>query len=222
MKKAVAMSVLLVAILAAAPRVRAELAPPPPGPSFESDAIEAGAPDDLLAWDADDEVVSWVGDPDGMAGGEAMGPGPGHGGPRMGPGGMHRGMRGGPGAMRRHHPRGHARLAQLDLSDSQRERMEGIRESRARKAIPLHADLQLARLDMARLMRADKPDPAALNAQIDRIARMRAEIAKLRMTERLEARAVLTPEQLRKLRHSMRGPQNPKAGASGKSGHDVH
>jgi Spy/CpxP family protein refolding chaperone len=92
------------------------------------------------------------------------------------------------------------RWAQLGLSDSQRERLRELRDTHERQAIERRAQLQLARLDLRRLMRADHPDPEAVNAQIDRLARLRAEQMKSAYDLRLRAQSVLTDEQLQKLR----------------------
>ena len=91
-------------------------------------------------------------------------------------------------------------LAQLDLSEAQRGKLRDMHEASARKAVQRRADLELARLDLAKLMRAGKPDAGAVNAQIDRLARLRADGLKAAFEMRMQARGVLTPEQLQKLR----------------------
>lgn len=227
MKKAGAMAVFFAAMLAAAPSVRAAApALPPAHAHVDAEAPEFDEAGDLLAWDSegdDDDLM--FGEEDGGGPGPSMhGPmagGPHMGGRHMGPGGKH-GMRGGPG-MGPGGPGGmrggmmHARLAQLDLSASQRERLATIRESQQRKGIQMRADLQLARLDMAKLMRAENPDQSALNGQIDRLARLRADAAKARLSGHLEMRSVLTSEQIKKLRE--RGPMmDRKDGRDGKPG----
>jgi Spy/CpxP family protein refolding chaperone len=125
----------------------------------------------------------------------------------MGPGG--RGM--GPG-MRRRGPGGPPnleRLAQrLGLSDAQRARLEDIRDRQQRRDIQARADLAIARLDLRKAMKADKPELSAINSQIDKLARMRADLAKSRVASHLEARAVLTPEQQKQMKELReRGPR---------------
>ena len=162
----------------------------------------------------------------GGAGGEQCGPGctgedcgagmgAGHGkGMRMGPGGMGHGGMGGPGmGMRGHGGPGMGRgmrhpammFAMLDLSDAQKEKMRDLHERAARTQIQVRADMQIARMDMRKLMRADKPDQAAINAQIDKMAQMRANMQKTRMATMLEARAQLTPAQLKKFQELNQG-----------------
>jgi len=106
------------------------------------------------------------------------------------------------------------RLARLDLSDAQRSRLATIRDRQQRKAIQARADLAIARLDLRALLRADNPQGGAIDAQIDRIARMRAELAKSRVAAMLEGRSVLTPEQ----REQLRRPLRPRQGDGGAPG----
>lgn len=114
------------------------------------------------------------------------------------------------------------RLARLDLTDAQRDRMRGIHEAQRRKDIQRHADLQLAAMDLRKLMRAEKADPMAVNAQIDKLSRLRADAMKSRFDTRQQALAVLTPEQLKRLREGEprgggpgRGPGGPDRGPGG-------
>ena len=160
-------------------------------------------------------VESWLADdPDDAAMDDDMGlaaPGPPMGGGEFGPGGMRGerwgmmarrgpGMRGGFG-MRR------MRIEDLDLTDAQRKKLADIRDSHAKTAINQRASVQLAALDLRKMMRADKPDVGAVERQIDKIASLRAALTKNRVTGMLEARALLTPEQLEKLR-SPRGSRS--------------
>ncbi len=196
-------------------------------PAFEAPA-DASGPDEAFAWLEDD--LAWLGDdampaPPGegagggtggpagfgrgpmMRGGPGMGPGM-HGGPGAGRGPMGRGPRGmGPGP-------GARIFAQLDLSDAQREKLADIRERQMRADIQTRADLATGMLDMRKLMRAEKPDKAAIDRQIDRLSALRATQQKARVGSMLEARAVLTPEQQKKA-HELRarGPMGPRGGA---------
>ena len=127
------------------------------------------------------------------AGGPGM-QGPGMHGPEMGGPGM-RGM-----GMRERHME---MLRELDLSKEQREKMADLREKHERAAIRMRADLQTARLDLRRLMRADKADRMAIDRQIDRMAQMRADMQKARVGMMLDMRGLLTPEQRERARERM-------------------
>ena len=151
-----------------------------------------------------DEAEGGPGAPD-MSMGHSGPGGMGHGG--MGPGmdggaGMHGGMGMHGGLAMMHRGRGrmmHMRMAQLDLTDAQRDKLHALHEANARKAVQRRADVQLAQMDLRKLMRADKPEQTALNAQVDRIAKLRADGVKAAIDTRLQARTVLTPEQWKKL-----------------------
>jgi Spy/CpxP family protein refolding chaperone len=165
----------------------------------------------------------WMAEPgdDVGDGGPMMGP-DGMGGGGIGPGamGMGRGM--GHGARMMHRGGFGPRLArELDLTAEQREKMKAAHERQERKAIQARADIQLARLDLRKLMEADKPDSKAIDAQIDRIAGLRAGLEKSRVATMLEFRASLTAEQQKKLRELReKGPEmrDPGAAPKGKGG----
>lgn len=149
-------------------------------------AQDASAPDghEWLAWMDEGVDGEWA---------DAGGPG--------GAGHAMRGKRGGGRGNRGPGARMHGMaMAQLDLTDAQRARMRDLHEGMQRKAIQGSADLKLARLDLQKLVRNDRPQKSAIDAQIDKIARLRAEQHKARVATMLEARAVLTPEQRKQLR----------------------
>jgi Spy/CpxP family protein refolding chaperone len=135
-------------------------------------------------------------------------------GARFGRGGPDGGMPGPPGE-----GPGVERLADLlegplALTSQQRSRLEDIRDRQLREDIRSEAEIRIARLDLERMIEGDAPDRAGIGAQIDRIAQMEAKLHKDRVGARLDARAVLTAEQLKKLR-SLRGTP-PMRGGPGK------
>jgi Spy/CpxP family protein refolding chaperone len=113
----------------------------------------------------------------------------------------HRMVKGGPrarGMMMRH---GLAmRFEALDLTDAQRDKLRDLHEAAARKSVQRRADMQLARMDLHKLMRAEAPSASAVNAQIDKLVRLQADGMKAHFDTFMQARAVLTPEQQKKLR----------------------
>jgi Spy/CpxP family protein refolding chaperone len=137
------------------------------------------------------------------------------GGPGMGPGGapgMGRGMwrgerfmhRGGFGPMM---------MRELNLTPEQQDKMKAARDREQRKAIQARADIQMAQLDLRKLMEADKPDSKAIESQVDKIAGLRAGLQKSHIATMLEFRASLTPDQQKKLRELReRGPQRGDGG----------
>jgi Spy/CpxP family protein refolding chaperone len=92
-----------------------------------------------------------------------------------------------------------AALKGLDLTAEQQRKVTDIHERMQRKHIQADADLRLAQMDLHKLVRAESPDRAKIEAQIDRIARLEADMHKARVGTQLEVRSLLTPEQLKKL-----------------------
>jgi Spy/CpxP family protein refolding chaperone len=121
----------------------------------------------------------------GMKGGMGKGL---EGGPMCGPG-MGPGLGAGHGAMM---------LKGLDLTADQQKKVAVIHEKQARLMVQAQADIRIAEMDMQQLMRAETPDKAKIDAQIDKLAQMRAVMQKSRTATLLEVRALLTPEQLKK------------------------
>jgi Spy/CpxP family protein refolding chaperone len=111
-------------------------------------------------------------------------------------GGMGKGMEGcGPGMGAGH---GAMMLKGLGLTADQQKKVAVIHEKQARLMVQAQADLRIATMDMQQLMRAETPDKAKIDAQIDKLAQLRAGMQKSRTATLLEVRALLTPEQLKK------------------------
>ena len=113
------------------------------------------------------------------------------------------GMHGGPGlrGMRGMRMRHMQMMAEhLGLSDAQREKLRDIHEGSMRGNIQARADIRIAQMDLHRLLREDHVDRGAVDAQIDRIARLRTQRSHARMAAMLDARDVLTSEQRAKAR----------------------
>jgi Spy/CpxP family protein refolding chaperone len=219
---------LLLSPLAASaqpPKTDPGAAPPAMAPAPPADADDGMWLADLFstgdalesAFDTPDQAPPALGDDPGPPDGD--GPmafddeGGGGDGPRHG--GRHGHMRGpgGRGMMMRH---GMAmRFAALDLTDQQRDKLRDIHEAAARKSVQRRADIQLAHMDLRKLMRAETPSASAVNAQIDKISRLQADGMKAHFDTFLQARAVLTPEQLKKLRA---GPAEMRKGEHGGHG----
>jgi Spy/CpxP family protein refolding chaperone len=113
-------------------------------------------------------------------------------GPMMGPHGPG-GPRstGGHGPMMGPHGPGPADWEALGLSEEQRQRLEELQDAEARKVIRVEADLRLAELDLRRLVSGARPDLRAIGEQVDRMADLRAEIMKARLTTRVRMREIL-------------------------------
>jgi len=173
-------------VFAVAPAARAQ-GPGPDGPAI----VEVDGDDDFGA-EFDDGPLAMGGmhemhGMDGMSGGRG---GMGH--------GMGRGMHGGMGGR-------HAEMMEkLKLTPQQKEKMADLRDAQQRKMIGIRGGLAEARLDMRKLMRADVPSQAQIDATIDRMAKLRADAQKSRIATHLAMRGLLTDSQ-RKTMDEMRG-----------------
>jgi Spy/CpxP family protein refolding chaperone len=87
---------------------------------------------------------------------------------------------------------------QLGLSERQEARFREIRESRQRDSIRRRADVQVARLDLRRLLESPTLDRKAVDAKVKEISDLHAAGFRARVDTMLEMREVLTPEQLKK------------------------
>lgn len=91
---------------------------------------------------------------------------------------------------------------QLNLTDEQKTKIADVHDKTERATIPIQGNLEIAHLDLRKLMRAEKPDAKAIDAQIDRIAGLRASLQKTHVAGMLEVRGLLTPAQQKTLRES--------------------
>ena len=91
-------------------------------------------------------------------------------------------------------------LESLALSDAQRTRIDKIRDDAVRATAGTEADLQIAEIDLRRLVESDKPDHGAVDAAIDQVAALRATLFKAHVASWIEFRASLTPAQRSQLR----------------------
>ena len=90
-------------------------------------------------------------------------------------------------------------VKQLSLTDDQRKAMDGILQDHRLKLIDLQATLQKAELAMGPLMKADTPDRAAIEAQIDKVVSARADLEKANAHFLLDIRMQLKPDQWKQL-----------------------
>ena len=92
------------------------------------------------------------------------------------------------------------RLHELGLTPQQKTKLMDIHERWQRLAIQKQADTRIAMLDLQKLVCSEKPEKVRIDAAIDKVARLRAELAKSCIGARLEACSLLTPEQLKECR----------------------
>ena len=93
------------------------------------------------------------------------------------------------------------RLAKaLGLSEEQKEQIKAIFRKHRDETAPLRKEMMSGRRELRNLIRADKPDEAAIREQVKKIAATGGDLAVRRAKMAQEVRAVLTPEQIEKFR----------------------
>jgi Spy/CpxP family protein refolding chaperone len=90
-------------------------------------------------------------------------------------------------------------VTKLALTDDQRKAMDGILQDHRLKLIDLQATLEKAELAMGPLMKADTPDRAAIESQIDRVVSARGDLEKANARFLLDIRMQLKPDQWKQL-----------------------
>lgn len=115
-----------------------------------------------------------------------------------GPGGRPGG--GGPGFRQMRGRLNGGRLGGLDLTDEQRTQTRALILKARDQAAPLVDQLQLARKDLRRAIFADKRDSGAVKDLTGKVARLRQQIADIRLEARTAMAALLTPEQRQQMR----------------------
>jgi len=88
----------------------------------------------------------------------------------------------------------------LSLSDEQVERLHKLGLESEKTSVQARADMQLRRIELRELLRADNPDHDAIMKKLDEVNALRGKMEKQRMETMLSARSVLTPDQQKKLK----------------------
>ena len=104
---------------------------------------------------------------------------------------------------------------ELGLTEDQLKKLEEVAFSAGKAAIQERANLQVQRLELARLMRADSPDRSAIDKKLQEISQADLGLSRARVNALLDARGVLTKPQRDKLaqfiRNRMAGPPQGQA-----------
>ncbi|MGQ9852026.1 MAG: Spy/CpxP family protein refolding chaperone [Candidatus Oleimicrobiaceae bacterium] len=82
-----------------------------------------------------------------------------------------------------------------NLTDEQKQKIEGLQKAFLKEIQPLRNQLRSERFALMSLKTANNPDQKAINAKIDALAKLRAEIEKKQVAHRLQIRSLLTDEQ---------------------------
>ncbi len=155
----------------------------------------------------------------------------GHGGGRgMGPGGMRAGGRGmgpgfGPGGMGRSGQMGLARFVnnptmrqQLGITDEQVAKFHQLNEDFQKAGIQNRATMQIKRMELNDLMRADKPDRAAIDRKLAEVTAAQSASEKANIDHQLAMRTILTADQQAKIKTMMQNRPGMGPGGGGPGG----
>ncbi len=82
-----------------------------------------------------------------------------------------------------------------NLTDEQKQKIEELHKAFLKEMQPLRNQLRSERFALMSLKTANNPDQKAINAKIDALAKLRAEIEKKQVAHRLQIRSLLTDEQ---------------------------
>ena len=105
---------------------------------------------------------------------------------------------------------------ELGLTPDQIQKLQELRVSFAKEAIHRSADIRAAEIDLNVLLEKDRWDLAAIEAQVKQIAAMRGDLRFARIKTLAAGLALLTPEQVQKLKAI--GHWRPPAGSRGRMG----
>ena len=189
--------------LGAAIVTKAQEGPPPPPDPEQGMQMHTGGPQ---GWGEGPRVLIRERD------GEEFGGHEGHGFGGWERGGMHQGFGGGEHLLRMaENPR--VKMF-LGLSDDQVARLHKIGVDAEKASIQTRADLELKHIELRELLRADNPDRDAIMGKLDEVNALRGKMEKQHVETLLDARGVLTPEQLKKVKEFMehRGPEGMERG----------
>lgn len=90
-------------------------------------------------------------------------------------------------------------LRKLGLTEDQLKQIDAMRYEADKQKLDLHHGLAKARLELRRLMDAEKPDEGAVFGQLDQLGGLETQLKKNRIGLLLKVRTLLTPAQWEKL-----------------------
>ena len=98
------------------------------------------------------------------------------------------------------HGKGHGmHQAQHDwkatLTEAQEKQLGKLKLDFKKKVLPLKARIKQAKIELALLVTADKPNQDSINKKIDELLKLKGEKMRLKASHRIEVRKILTEEQ---------------------------
>ena len=90
-------------------------------------------------------------------------------------------------------------MREIGLTEQQIDKVQELRFKADREQIDIRADLDKAHIDIQQLLSVDKPNQAAVFAQIEKIGGLEIRLKKNRIGLMIEVRKLMTPEQWEKI-----------------------
>ena len=95
-------------------------------------------------------------------------------------------------------------LAGLGLDEKQKEAIQEIKSKAARDAVRKEADLAIARIELRDVLHKDQVDMKAVEASLKKVESVRTDLKLAHIKAREEIKAILTPEQRKKLKEDIK------------------
>jgi Spy/CpxP family protein refolding chaperone len=101
---------------------------------------------------------------------------------------------------------------ELGITEQQAERLRQIAVDAEKFSVKTRADIAVRSMELRELLRADKPEREAVMKKVQEISDLRGQVMKQRIDSLLATKAVLTPEQQKKMRAFREHQRRPGAG----------
>lgn len=101
--------------------------------------------------------------------------------------------------------------AELGLTDEQTEKLRQTFTESRKANIKMKADLQIRRMELHEILRADNADRDAALKKVEEISNLRAQLMRQHVESMLTAKSILTPEQQKKV-HTMMAERKSRHG----------
>jgi len=108
-----------------------------------------------------------------------------------------------------------------DLTPDQLEKMDALREANLKEMLPIRTDLEIKRIELEALWRADEPDAKKIVAKVKEIGDLQEKMEVARINHMFDIRNLLTPEQrkaMRKMGPGMMGGRRGRGMMRGRMG----
>ena len=92
----------------------------------------------------------------------------------------------------------------LGLSKEQVSKLSALKNESKKQTIRIKADLEILRIELQDLLHQDKVDVKAVDGKIEKMGELQTKMHKAHVHAKLDAKSILTPEQLMK-HHEMKG-----------------